>query len=287
MILRAPYPDAISGGGGGGSTHEWTPLDSASATKIGFWWFPYKNYTLDSASKVAAIANNFPDASRTCSTANAAKRHSIAQVNGYDTAFSADTTLNGILLDNTTGIPTGNADLCMIFVQMPQDGVVGGYRGGNNYWIDNPFPDYRLRTNAGDFTATGNTNNSTLHTLVVNRKAGVTTIRVDGDARGTHAPSGGYNTTLGTWGLKGADVAYYPLKGATAGGALYGGALSDDEVYKWEAWAAKVTGQTIRTDNPYKGGLPQVSNFAPANDNIAFLRESVQRKIYLPSRLAA
>lgn len=257
MIIRAPYPDVASGGGG---TRLWTPQDMPSDFKLGWWHFPDSStVTLDGASKIASIENKFDNGTRLASTADSTKRHSISKVNGYDTAFSTDTTLNGILVSNTSGFPLGNADLFMMFVVMPQDGVVGGYRGGNNYWVDNPFPDFRLRTNGGDFTATGSTNNSTLHTSIFNRVSGKTNIRVDGTDRGTHTPTSAYNTTLGTFGIKGADVGYYPLKGATLAAMVGKRAATSDEIYKIEWWYATFTGQTIPSDNPYKTNPPMVT----------------------------
>ena len=241
--------------------HLWTPQDLPADFKLGWYHFPDSaTVTLDANGKIASIENKFNNGSRPCATADATKRHLIQKYNGYDTAFSDTTNYGGILMTNTSGLPVGNADLCMIFIQAPQDGVVGGYRGGNNYWVDNPFPDYRMRTDKGDYTLTGSTNNSTLHTLIVNRKSGTTTFRVDGTARGSQTPSGGYNTTLGTFGIKGADAAYYVQKGSSLGAIVGKRAATADEMYLMEKWYSTFTGQTVQADNPYINGLPMVAD---------------------------
>lgn len=238
-----------------------TPQDLPASQKFGWWMIPFAStVTRDANGLLQSVENSFDNGSRPCGTTDATKRHTISKVNGYDCAVSTDTSRGGILLQNMTGIPSGNADLCMIFIQMPQDGVVGGFRGGNNYWVDNPYPDYRMRTEKGDFTGSGTTNNTSLHTLIINRKNGVTTMRVDGTTRGTQAPSGGYNTTLGTFGIKGADANYYVLKGATLGAMLLKQAASDDDIYFFEAYFARYTGQAIPSDNPYRTALPQVDD---------------------------
>lgn len=237
----------------------WTPQDLPTEFKLGWYHFPdASTVTLDANGRIASIENKFDNGSRPCGTADATKRHLVQKYNGFDTAFSDSTNYGGILMTNTAGLPVGNADLCMIFIQAPQDGVVGGYRGGNSFWIDNPFPDYRLRTDKGDFTGTGSTNNSSLHTLIVNRKSGSTTLRVDGTVRGTHTPSGGYNTTLGTFGIKGADANYYVQKGSSLGAIVGATALSQDDMWRVEKWYSTFTGQPVPSDNPYAGGLPSL-----------------------------
>ena len=243
------------------ATRLWTPQDLPSDFKLGWYHFPdTSTVTLDANGKIASIENKFNNGSRPCSTADATKRHLLQKVNGYDTAFSDSTNYGGILMTNTSGLPVGNADLCMIFINMPQDGVVGGYRGGQNYWVDNPYPDYRMRTDKGDFTLTGTTNNSTLHTLIVNRKSGTTYFRVDGMARGSQTPATPYNTTLGTFGIKGADAAYYVQKGASLGAIIGKRAATADEMYLIEKWYSTYTGQTVQSDNPYINGLPMVDD---------------------------
>lgn len=241
--------------------HLWTPQDLPADFKLGWYHFPdTATVTLDASGKIAAIENKFNNGSRPCSTPSTAKRHLLQKTNGFDTAFSDATDYGGILMNSTTGLPVGNADLCMIFVQQPQDGVVGGYRGGNNYWIDNPYPDYRMRTDKGDFNGTGSTNNSSLHTLIINRKSGTSTMRVDGFARGTQTPTGGYNTTLGTFGIKGADAGYYVQKGASLGAIVGKRAATADEMYLIEKWYSTFTGQPVQSDNPYINGLPMVAD---------------------------
>jgi len=242
--------------------HLWTPQDLPSDFKLGWYHFPDSaTVTLDASSKIASIENKFDNGSRPCATPSNLTRHVIQQFNGYDTAYSPTVnTHGGILMQNTTGLPTGNADLCMIFVAMSQDGVVGGYRGGNNYWVDNPFPDYRLRTNGGDFTATGSTNNTALHTAIFNRSAGKTNIRVDGTDRGTHTPTSTYNTTLGTFGIKGADNSYYVMKGSTLGAIVGKRAATADEMFLIEKWYSTFTGQTVPASNPYAASLPMVED---------------------------
>lgn len=241
--------------------HLWTPQDLPADFKLGWYHFPDSStVTLDANGKIAQIENKFDNGSRPCATADATKRHLIQKYNGYDTAFSDTTNYGGILMTNTSGLPTGNADLCMIFIQAPQDGVVGGFRGGNNFWVDNPYPDYRMRTDKGDYTLTGTTNNSTLHVLIVNRKSGTSTFRVDGMARGSQTPSGGYNTTLGTFGIKGADANYYVQKGSSLGAIVGKRAATADEMYLIEKWYSTFTGQTVQSDNPYINGLPMVAD---------------------------
>lgn len=241
--------------------HLWTPQDLPADFKLGWYHFPdASTVTLDANGKIASIENKFNNGSRPCATADAAKRHLIQKYNGFDTAFSDTTNYGGILMTNTAGLPVGNADRCLIFVQAPQDGVVGGYRGGGNFWVDNPFPDYRMRTNAGDFTLTGTTNNSTLHTLIVNLKAGTASFRVDGMARGSQTPANGFNTTLGTFGIKGADAAYYVQKGSSLGAIVGKRAATADEMYLIEKWYSTFTGQTVQVDNPYINGLPMVAD---------------------------
>ncbi|WP_271300622.1 phage fiber-tail adaptor protein [Sphingomonas sp. CV7422] len=241
--------------------HLWTPQDLPADFKLGWYHFPDSStVTLDANGKIASIENKFDNGSRPCATADATKRHLLRQYNGFDTAFSDTTSYGGILMTNTSGLPTGNADLCMIFIQAPQDGVVGGYKGGTNYWVDNPYPDYRMRTDKGDYTLTGTTNNSTLHVLIVNRKSGTSTFRVDGMARGSQTPSGGYNTTLGTFGIKGADTNYYVQKGSSLGAIVGKRAATADEMYLIEKWYSTFTGQTVQSDNPYINGLPMVAD---------------------------
>ena len=241
--------------------HLWTPQDLPADFKLGWYHFPDSaTVTLDANGKIALIENKFDNGLRPCSTPSSAKRHLLQKTNGFDTAFSDATDYGGILMNSTTGLPVGNADLCMIFIQQPQDGVVGGYRGGNNYWIDNPFPDYRMRTDKGDFNGTGTTNNSSLHTLIINRKSGTSTMRVDGFARGSQTPSGGYNTTLGTFGIKGADAGYYVQKGASLGAIIGKRAATADEMYLIEKWYSTFTGQPVQADNPYINGLPMVAD---------------------------
>ncbi len=220
---------------------------------LGLLWYHFpasSTVTIDSNGKIASIENNLDTGSNPAVTARAAGRHAIAKLNGFDTAYSADTNLDGILVTDTSKLPIGNADRHQTWVVVSQDGVVGGYRGGGRqYWVDNPFPDYRLRTNNGDFTGSGNTNNSQLHALSLNHRSGVSFMTVDGTARGAFAVE--LNTSLGTYGIKGAETSYYTMKGNTL--LHYAGkrAATVEEQYKIDSICQQFTGVKLADSHPY------------------------------------
>jgi len=233
-----------------------TFFDLPADLSLALFCFPIaSSVILDANGKIEGIRDVIGDGSLLARTADSTKRHTLAKINGFDSAYSADTNSNGILLTDYSKLPLGDAERHMTWVVVSQDGVVGGYRGGGRqYWIDNPFPDYRLRTNVADYTGSGTTNNSQLHGLSLNHRniSGATSrsqMVVDGSQRLDQPVT--LNTSLGTYGIKGAELAYYTMKGNTVLHYIGKRAATVDEQYKIDSACQFYTGMALPSGHPY------------------------------------
>jgi hypothetical protein len=233
-----------------------TFFDLPADLSLALFSFPISSSViLDGNGKIEGIRDVIGDGTLIARTADSTKRHTLAKINGFDSAYSADTNSNGILLTDYSKLPVGDAERHMTWVVVSQDGVVGGYRGGGRqYWIDNPFPDYRLRTNVADYTGSGSTNNSQLHGLSLNHRniSGATSrsqMIVDGSQRLDQPVT--LNTSLGTYGIKGAELAYYTMKGNTVLHYIGKRAATVDEQYKIDSICQTYTGMTLPAGHPY------------------------------------
>lgn len=247
-----------------------TFFDLPADLSLALFSFPISSSVIiDSASMIEGIRDVIGDGTLIARTADSTKRHTLAKINGFDSAYSADTNRGGLLLTDYSKLPIGDAERHMTWVVVSQDGVVGGYRGGGRqYWIDNPFPDYRLRTNVADYTGSGSTNNSQLHGLSINHRniSGATSrsqMTVDGSLRLDQPVT--LNTSLGTYGIKGAETSYFTMKGNTVLHYIGKRAATVDEQYKIDSACQFYTGMTLPSGHPY-AATPWLVEDAPTGN---------------------
>lgn len=244
LVLSAPYPD------GGGAMRRGTFKDLPTDLGFGLWdTTQASSITLDGSNLISSIENVFGNGSNPAVTTDATKRRSLSTYNGLVTSYSAGTSLGPHIISNTTGVPLGNADRHYTWIALSMDGVVCGYNGGRAYWVDNPFPDYRIRTNNGDFTGTGSTDQNSLHSGSLNHTSGVTTLTVDGAARGSFTVT--LDTSLGSLGFAGANSGFFPMKGHFVLFFMGKRAATADEQAKIDSAAQAYHGKALPSGHPY------------------------------------
>jgi len=151
---------------------------------------------------------------------------------------------------------------------------------GTNTWAALPQGDHSSTNSALNTTSimvhTLGTGSAPVSTHYLNGGAGQTKAFGSATSNGATAAAIGYTSFYDVLDAEGVIL---------EGFAVFAGELSTANRQDAEGIIAWEHGQQgLLTGGPYMTSRPTVT---AANDNIAFLRRSVQRKIYLPSRLAA
>lgn len=249
----------------------WTPQDLPADFKLVWYHVPDSaTVTLDANNKVAAVANKFTNKVNPATTRNEARRNSIRKSNGYDTVYG-DGNQYGVLVNDMTGFPQGNADRFMMLVAVNDGGsVLWGYKhdnGGSNYWVDS---DFTLKCNSNTGLNGGAVSRNVLHTYVANHKDGISTLRLNGVQRARGAVTiTGATPANESIGIKGAQENFFTYTGGTLA-AMYGSrAATADEMWLIEYWYSTYTGQPVAADNPYRDNPPMVDDGTVPVANLA------------------
>ncbi|WP_375248325.1 hypothetical protein [Sphingomonas sp.] len=252
---------------------EWNPSDLPADFKFLEYDFARnERITLDGNGGIAQILDNWQG--RAATTANAGGRRTVGSFNGVQSAYSSGFDKNGIIVDDLTGFPSGNADRYLGFAVVPQDGLIGGYRGdgtANIYCLDSPYdPGVRFYYDNARVTSQVATDNSTAHYIEVQHASSASSLFVDGVAAGTYPVT--LATTLDRFGIAGAQEDFYGVIGHTFYVVIGKRPPTQDERQLLEAWVAQYkTKRSPPSDNPYRPtanggqGLPMVDDgSAPA-----------------------
>lgn len=240
---------------------QWTPADLPASFKLFEYDFALNaKIALDGSNQIVTITDNW--SGRVASGGAVGYRRPLSQATGVQSAFKSGSAsdpsyADGIIVNDLTGLPSGNADRFMGFAVSMVDGIVGGYRGTGNgyYFLDSPSPGMRLTTGTTSRTAPVTTAKNTPNWVTASHASSVTTVRVNGVTVAT------YNVTLATvlsaFGIAGAQRDYYNLVGHTLYVVVGKRAPTQDEAWRLEWWVAtNKTKKAIPTDNPYSTSPP-------------------------------
>jgi hypothetical protein len=292
LVIRAPYPDAATGGTARNKTMGDIPglIGYHTVLDPAFFTLGSSNDLVQWKAKQGSTILNQSDATKrlTYSASVAAigdkpaftfptgARMDFADASG----FPADTTGHTILLLYRGTVTKSNLIIVSWGSATGKWRIAGYGNSATNTWAANSIGDHSSTNSALNTTAlmvhTLASGANPISTHFVNGGAGQTKAFTGSVAQGATSASIGYTSFYTNFDAQG--VILQAL-------AVYTGELSTANRQDAEGIMAWEHGQQgLLTGGPYMTTRPTIT---AANDNIAFLRQSVQRRIYLPSRRAA